>query len=559
MKKHASLALLSLSLILASCGGAQESTPATSSQAPVDSDTSVNSQSENPSTPGADSSAPAASSSSAPAVETKDVKIKKLLTKMGTTVNCTIGSTSGRSYYVLNEKTVLVLFADSEKQSGEAEGFGFTTLDAYGLVQFNYQNSTAGVTDASVVSPVKTVTVNDLTYTCKDLAEAVPEDLELVKMKSGLWYTDNTEFAATLALIDGVSANDLSHYRTVTAALDIDDNGTTITASYSLSNPTSTDYKAITKNGLTIGSIGVTTNAAVTRYINSNPTFAAATAWDSYTSQYLAAALPGVTLPLPNGRTYCYEMWDGESATIYTDYGCGNITAAYKTQIEALGFTMDADQSEPTEKFYVYKKLATPAQGLQGAIYNVVIFYHEDVDSPMYPYGLFSIMAGQIQDAASVDPAALDQAISNVKLANGSRAFPTFTVPTGFTKIEVDDMTQEAQDYYDEENDYYNSLFAAYGYDVVYTTEVGIYTIFDIYYPTLAEAQAAESSYTSALVAAGFQASTTQGVYYIQQGDWTYQVSFETLDDDGAYLGYLEIFFGAMSETVTGADADMFG
>ena len=108
-------------------------------------------------------------------------------------------------------------------------------------------------------------------------------------------------------------------------------------------------------------------------------------------------------------------------------------------------------------------------------------------------------------------------------------------------------------------------MFEMYGYDIVFETIVPIYTSFMFYYPTLAEAQALQTAYTAALKSVGFNfavdqqtGATRNDVLIFSEGDYTYQVSFYTLDKTGAYQGYIEIFFGAIAETVSGADAGEF-
>lgn len=569
MKNIKSIALLSLSLILASCGAPDSQGTVTPSQN-SEGNTSTTTESESTNNSEAQSSSAAASSS----VEGADAKIKKLLTKMGTTNNCTIGLSSGRSIYVLGDKALMVRYADSEVESGDPEGFGLAVIENVGTVRFDYINSTAGLANHEVTYPTDKITVADLTYTCKDLAEAVPENFELIKMRSGLWYTESAEFAMTLAAMDGVSSSDLAAYGSATAALGIDDNGTTISATYSLTNPTDTDHKAVNAT-ITIGTIGTTTNLAISNYLKSNPTFSPAAAWDTDSLTYINAALPNVSLPLPTGRTYCYEFGDGTNTNgvVYADYGCGNITNAYKTQIASLGFTLDTEESDATQNFYVYKKLLTPASGLKGAVYGVIEFYFQassDSYKTLYPYGMFVIMVGQVTEAASVSASAVDTEIAKVKTSTNIRVYPTFN-PTGSTKIEAQDLTDDYDEYMQAYGDYYTQYFASLGYDIVVTMGCSIALTVDVYFPTQTAAEAFITSYKALLSNQGFTAYTStdsttgaitvdESYYTVSIGDTSHAVEFEYLDEDtNAYLGYVSVTFMTTTQSISGSDADLLG
>lgn len=500
MKKITSIALLSLSLILASCGG----TPGNNSSAPADSasDTVLESQSS-----GNESSVPGSSEES-----TLANTLKGLFTQLAATKNATFGDPNyGYTVqYFGNDAGWLSLVDPSAVTPGNPIGLGYARLPNYGIIKYNYINDTAGVdaSSASILSPNKNLKMSDIDDSLAELGECGKVVTFTESARSHTFSTSDEDFVNALLDLNGDSKYK-GVYPTIKAAIKLTDDSKGMTLSYTLDGH-ATEPK-VTVSGLTLENIGTTANKNVTDYLASNPTFTKPTAWNAATTAYLAS-VGASNLPIPTQATYAATLGDGTSYEVFSDLGCGDITNAYGAVLTGLGYTKDDSESFTNNGvvYTAYTKQIAPASGLHGAkeVYVLLAFEAATADSiDFIPNGAFSILVIDYEETvknAETTPAELNALFAESKRDwdNTTTVFPTINFGTNCTKLVYTDNSAA-----------YTQLFNQdFGGYTIYIAEIGA----DVkaYYATEAEADAAITAIVAQMTAAGFIVNANSSIIY---------------------------------------------
>lgn len=545
MKKQ--LLLLSLSLLLASCGGTSATSQPESQPA---GDTSETTSQQTPGSEGASS----ASSSAQP---TRAEILKGLFEEMATKGTCTYTDPGNQTkYYLGGDKGYLQILDPSQLTPGNPIGQGVLRLPNYGIVSYLYQNDTAGVdrTSLSVVSPNKQLSFADFENSVVELGLAGKEITFTESTKTHTFSTTDEDFVNSLLEMDGLGAA-IGLFPTVKATVQLTDDNKGMTVGYVLDG--SSEYKKISYSGMTITNIGTTKNTNVESFLASNPTMTAPTAWDADTEEFLGGAN---VLPFPGRATYAASMplsedEDSGLTTVFVDYGCGNILNAYGTQLTGAGYTLEPEMSDLANNIAVYSKVVVPASGVTGdlKLYVFAVFQSYTGENATYrPNGDFTIYAAFQQEIPELTPAQLNAHLSTFKLrwAPTVNAFPTFDFGTACTKIEFADQTESTEEYYS----YMLDLMVQYGYYTSASFQCDFAGIAAAYYPTEAEATAAYNSIAATLTTAGYVEDDPvkyPGAYVLtdpaQVSEWSYEIDLEIGrdEDTGAYEGYLILNFMA--------------
>lgn len=528
MKKQ--LLLLSLGLLLASCGTGANSTPA--------------------SQPAGESEGTSSSESLPPAEEssekTKADTLKELFAAMASTGICSYNDGMATSTYLGGDKGMLYVLGTRYQTVGMPIGYGISRLPNYGLVSYYYQNDTAGVDASSleIVSPNKAVTFEDYDNSVKELGECGKVVTFTESARTHTFTTTDEDFVNALLVLDG-NESLIDVYPTVKATVTLNDEGTEMTLGYILDGH-ATETK-VSNTGMTISNVGTAKNTNVETFLASNPTITKPTAWSTDVIEALSSLKEGFTLPFPAGATIAASMpmssLGNGIVNLFRDLGSGNISAAYGAALVAAGFVAEPDFNDPTNGLTGYSKVLNEAEGLQGktTLYVVLRFTATTGENAkFYPNGIFDILLLAETEPAVVTAAQLNTELSQYKRhwAPTTNVFPTLDFGTNATKIEYMNQTEE---YEAEINEYY----AYYGYDVTFSFEIS--AAVNVYYPTLAEANAAVTALGTTFTAAGYNASATSaGVYQLsdptQASNYMALASVEVAKSQtGAYAGYISM------------------
>lgn len=541
MKKLTSAALLSLALILASCGGDGNSTPAESSLENTD---SVSTSLEG----GSDASQADSSE------ETSADKVKALFTTLAETNN---GTYTSKGYFTEQHfGDGMLHLLDSSKRT-TYWGYGEAKVANFGIAQFLYTNDTMGVDteNVNIVSPNTNLTYKDYNHILADLGESGKNITFTEASRSHTFSTNDAEFIQSLVDLDQLGLDGVAdEFTEIKAYFNLSDDGKGFESiGYSLKGSKSQKYNDIAYSGCSLTNIGTTAkNSKVDAYVKSNPTFSPATAWDADTMAYIAQSAGSVsfTLPFPAQTSYAYSMpANSSNGMIYADLGSGNKNTAYGQALVAAGFELDATNSSAADNLYVYTKTISERQGLQGAKVALVGLSYSTATgeaATIYPNGIWSVyfLVETETSFENVTLAEVNTELQSHKLLSNPATpiVPTFTLLDGYTKIDYLDSGAETAEYLEYMASYYGVTITI---DACFGAEI------HVYYPE-ANADAAVADIISQVTAAGFTQETSSAGQpvegaYSSAADKTADASLEVsvakaLDSTtGAYKGFIYI------------------
>ena len=503
MKKLTSAALLSLALLLSACQKPGDSTPADTSAAETSTD-SLAASSDN----GSDTT-------SSVEEQTSAQKIKALFTTLAETGNATYVSNKMKFTEYHYGDGMLHIFDASQRTS--IWGYGEAKIANYGIAQFAYTNDTVGV-DASmttIVSPNTNLAYKDYNHILNDLGESGKNITFTEASRSHTFSTTDAEFVQSLMELDGVDYYydiTVEDFNSAKAYFNLSDDGKSlVNFGYTLTGYQGQANASLEMTGSSLSNIGTTAiNTKVDAYLKTNPTFAPATAWDADTLAYIAEAAPGLTLPFPSGTSYAYSMpANTESGLIFSDIGSGNRNDAYGAVLTGLGFALDNENSDADNDMLVYTKTIREAQGLsQGKLVVYVGLQYQTATGELaniYPNGVWTVKLLSEEQFETVENVTLDAVNAELaahKLLSNKAAsiLPTLTLPAGYTQI---DYTNATSDFV-----YMMTLMAQYSQMNISFTYC-YYANITVHYANESDADAAITSLSSQLLAAGYTSSTT--------------------------------------------------
>lgn len=520
-KNNLLLALLASSLILASCGDDKNN-----SESGKENETSQQSGDSDEA-----SGEPGTTSEPEISVDTRSNadKVKDLFALMAAGKTSTVEYNGYATEFYGEDKGVWteVPASDTESQSS-----GIAVIPNYGLFSVGWDDTVKDYYLGGILTPNTALKVTDVQYTTIDLGEAAAAITFSESSRTHTFSTEDNAFCT--ALLGVLGASSLSTiYAGKKVSFNVNEDGTALTnMSLSLTQPTDSNYKATTVEGMKIYNIGKTSNLDFEVLIT-NPGISARTAWTNYELQYFAHLHASFTLPFPTGASYAINVSALEDGSFYfEDLGCGNRVNAYKAQLEAAGFTQNDDQTDLQKGIYAYEKTLVPASGNVGAIKEIVMFTWQNnaSEAVYYPNGKFIIIAYPMQEVIKITAAEFITSVSSRTLGDGTQYWPDPTL-TGCTGVAVSDYTDDANDYY--------------GGSYVFE----YYAIVRLYFATEAEAIAAAADIVSQLTKNGYTLNYSGDTYVYETYDpYTYdeeavemgaQVAY---DDNGNYLGYVELY-----------------
>ena len=425
------------------------------------------------------------------------------------------------------------IWNEAPASDADAESYGIAVLPNYGIYQVAWDDTSKDYYLGAIMTPNTTLNLSDVQYTTMDLGEAAKTATFAESSRTHTFSTEDATFCnALLGMLGGSSLS--SVYAGKKVSFNVNEDGTALTnMSLSLSQPTDSQYKATTVEGMKISKIGTTTNLDFEVLIT-NPGISTRTTWTSYELQYFAYLHASFTLPFPTGASYAINVSALEDGSFYfQDLGCGNRVNAYKTQLETAGFTQNDDETDLQKGIYAYEKTLVPASGNVGAIKEIVMFtwLNDASQAVYYPNGQFIIIAYPMQEVLKMTTTELHTALCGHTLNDGTTQYWPSNMSYGnCTGASVSDLTDDANDYY---QGYYNFEY---------------YAIIRLYYATEAEAIAAVTAINARLAKSGYSASSYGSGYIMETTDpYTYDVdevyvnAEVAYDDNGNYLGYVEL------------------
>ena len=170
----------------------------------------------------------------------------------------------------------------------------------------------------------------------------------------------------------------------------------------------------------------------------------------------------------------------------YGDLKSGNISTSVHTDLVLAGFIKDTEQSSQMSTDYglpigVYSLEVSPQTSTSGAVFATVLMYYMSStyleDDVSYPYGLFALQFSTETVAYSTDN--VDDAnafiAANVTKTDGSAALPTFGAGIGLNNFAMDDLTDEASQYYGTQLAMYYAIEGKYDTDANALTALKIW------------------------------------------------------------------------------------
>ena len=521
MKKLTSAALLSLALLLSACQKPGDSTLADTSAAETSTD-SLAASSDN----GSDTT-------SSVEDETSAQKIKALFTTLAETGNATYVSNKMKFTEYHYGDGMLHIFDASQRTS--YWGYGEAKIANYGIAQFAYTNDTVGVDTSmtTIVSPNTNLAYKDYNHILNDLGESGKNITFTEASRSHTFSTTDTEFVQSLMELDGVDYYydiTVEDFTSARAYFNLSDDGKSlVNFGYTLTGYQGNASASLEMTGNSLSNIGTTAiNSKVDAYLKTNPTFTPATAWDADTLAYIAEAAPGLTLPFPSGTSYAYSMPAGEnSGLIFSDIGSGNRNDAYGAVLTGLGFVaLDNENSDADNNLLVYTKTIREAQGLsQGKLVVYVGLQYQTATGELaniYPNGVWTVKLLSEEQFETVENVTLDAVNAELaahKLLSNKAAsiLPTLTLPAGYTQI---DYTNATSDFV-----YTMTLMAQYNQTNISFTYC-YYADITVHYANENDADAAITSLSSQLLAAGYAGATSSTTGQALEG--TFKSSADT-------------------------------
>lgn len=521
-KSNLLLALLSSSLILASCGNDQ---PATESE--KENETSQQSGDSNEA-----SGEPGQTSEPEVSVDTRSNadKVKDLFNEMAAGKTSSLDFNGYTLEFYGEDKGI---WTEAPASDDDAESSGVAVIPNYGIYSVAWDDTVQEYYLAGIMTPNTTLKISDVQYTTKDLGEAAKAIAFTESSRTHTFSTDDATFCNTLLAVLGGSSL-ASVYGSKKVSFNVNEDGSALTnMSLALSQPTDSQYKAMTIEGMKIYNIGKTSNLDFEVLIT-NPGISTRTAWTNYESQYMASMYTGFSIPFPTGASYAVNVSALSDGSFYfEDLGCGNIVNSYKNQLTAAGYTQNDEETDLTKGIYCYEKVLTAATANAGAIKGIVMFtwQNDPAQATYYPNGQFMIVAYPMQEVLKMTTTELHTALCSHTLNDGTTQYWPSNMSYGnCTGASVSDLTDDANDYY---QGYYNFEY---------------YAIIRLYYATEAEAVAAVSAINARLTKSGYSASSYGSGYTMETTDpYTYDVdevfvrAEVAYDDNGNYLGYVEL------------------
>ncbi len=520
-KRNLLLALLSSSLILASCGGdkpADESAKGTETSQSDDS----NAASQEPGQTQPDTSVDTRSNAD---------KVKDLFAEMALGKSSTVEYNGYATEFYGDTKGI---WNQVPASNTEATSSGIAVIPNYGIYQVGWDDGFKEYYLAGIVSPNKALKISDVQYTTIDLGEGAKTVTFTESSRTHTFSTDNAGFCDSLLGVLGAGSL-AAVYGSKKVSFNINEDGSALTnMSLDLSAPTDAQYKATKVEGIKISKIGTTSDLDFEVLIT-NPGITARTAWTNYELQYFSVLHTNFTLPFPTGASYAVNVSATEKGEfMFEDLGCGNLVNSYKTQLTNAGFTLNEEKTDTQKGLYVYEKTLVPASGNVGAIKEIVKFawLNDAAQATIYPNGQFMIVAYPIQEVVKMTVAQLTTELATHTFSDGTQYWPDFVLDN-CTGAALDDQTSYMQA---QQPDY----------------AAEFYGIIRLYYETEAQAIAAVETIADQLTKNGYYHDSYYDIYYISAGDYytpeevdiTVKVVY---DDNGNYSGYVQVIIDSYS------------
>lgn len=522
-KKNLLLALLSSSLILASCGDDK-----TDSKGGTENGTS---QADDSNVTSGD---PTGTSEPEISVDTRtnEQKVKELFALMAEGKTSTFEYEGYKTEYYGDDKGI---WTTVPTNTDGYTDYGTAVIANYGIYNIEYDDDSDEMYLSSIITPNTALTIANVAFTTKDLGTAAASIAWAESSRTHTFSTTDTTFCATMMYMLGL--NDyVGAYAGMKVSFNVNETGTALTnMALALTNGTSEGkaLKDLTVEGMKISKVNETVNLDFEVLI-ANSQITARTAWSQYELTYFTTYIhASFTLPFPTGASYAINETVTESkAFVFMDYGCGNIANSYKNQIEAAGFTVNTDITAGNTGAFGYDKVLVAASGNNGPIKEYVMFtwINDSSSATMYPNGVFMIQAYVAQEELKITYSEMNTMLTAHTLSNGTAYWPSINL-TNCTGASYQDLTEDANDYY-----YYD------GY------EFEFYGVIKLYFATEAEAITAANNINAKLGKEGY-ADNGYGTLVLDASEDPYGYSVEKVgasvevayDENGNYLGYIEI------------------
>ncbi|MCR5514291.1 MAG: hypothetical protein K6F36_02510 [Bacilli bacterium] len=313
-KKNLLLALLSSSLILASCGDDK-----TNDKGSTETETSQAGDSN------ATSGDPTGTSEPEISVDTRtnQEKVNDLFALMAQGKTSTFEYEGYKTEYYGDDKgTWTTVPANDEGYTD----YGVAVIPDYGIYQVEYDEDSDEMYLSSILTPNTALKIVDISYTTKDLGAAAANVTWTESSRTHTFSTTDTTFCATMMCMLGL--NDyVDSYGGMKASFVVNEAGTAITnLSLALTSPTVSTLKAVTIEGMKISKIDTTINLDFLDLV-ANATVTTKTGWSQYELAYFTTYIhASFTLPFPTGASYAInETVTQSGAFVFMDYGCGNL------------------------------------------------------------------------------------------------------------------------------------------------------------------------------------------------------------------------------------------
>ena len=524
-KKNLLLALLSSSLILASCGD--------------DKDTSKEGSNENGTSQADDSNVtsgdPIATSEPEISVDTRtnEQKVNELFALMAQGKTSTFEYEGYKTEYYGDDKGTWTTVPTNDQGYTD---YGVAVIPNYGIFNVEYDDDADEMYLSSIITPNTALKIGDVSFTTKDLGEAAAAITWTESSRTHTFSTTDTTFCGTMMCMLGL--NDyVGAYAGMKVSFNVNETGTALTnMALALTNGTNEGkaLKDLTVEGMKISKVNETMNLDFEVLI-ANSQITARTAWSQYELAYFTTYIhASFTLPFPTGASYAItESVTENKEFVFTDYGSGNLVNSYKNQLEAAGFTLNTEKSDLATGIYCYEKTLVAATASSPAIKEYVMFTWNNAaqQAQMYPNGAFVILAYVAREIVKVPLTDAMTLLRSHTLSDGTQYWPAMNIQN-CTGAEIDDQTEEIAAQYPS----YDEEFAA--------------TI-KLYFATEAEAQAALAVIEGQL-SKTYTYSSAYETYYLQGGDsYTIEEVDVTVkiayDESGNYLGYIVITIDSYS------------
>ena len=523
-KKNLLLALLSSSLILASCGDDKAEDKGSKGKGNETSQTGDSNATSDP----AGTSEPEISVDT----RTNEQKTKELFALMAQDKSSTFEYDGYTTEYYGNEKGLWNVVPANDQGVTD---YGIAVIPNYGIYDVEYDDESDEMYLNSIITPNTALKIDAVAYTTKDLGEAAASAAWSESSRTHTMSTTDVPFCNAMMCMLGLD-EDIDSYGSKKVSFVVNEAGTAITnLSLDLSNPTVSTAKAQKIEGMKISKVGSTINLDFEVLIT-NANITPKTAWNQYEKAFFAQYYGAdFNLPFPTGASYAInETLTQNYSFLFTDYGCGNLVNSYKNQVETAGLTLNTEESDVTLGIYCYDKVITAGTLTTGPITEYILFAwsNDPTQAVMYPNGQFNILAYVKEGELVLTYSQMSTVLTAHTLDNGESYWPTMDL-SACTSATYNDITDNANAYY-----YYD------GYDFE------AYLVIKLYFATEAEAIAAvdeikeglrekkgysDNSSGTALV---LNASSDPYGYTEEYAVCTVKVAY---DESGAYLGYVEV------------------